>query len=166
MTYGVGMPNHSPCVRWMISCLHVSHSLVHANTICKPRTTESCTQLGYVQFCPNFITSIISCSKSTLNQVLTSLRRVDDNLQTGTDGQLTKNFVKLFQLIFNFLIFILIACSVFREKLPCWLSCLIWTRVLDFKNTQNFWVLNVTDSQLIHTRYVTTVYNYSTRKFS
>jgi len=28
----------------------------------------------------------------------------------------------------------LIACSIFRQKLPCWLSCFISTRVLDVNN--------------------------------
>ena len=30
----------------------------------------------------------------------------------------------------------LIACSTFRQKLQCWLSCLISTRVLNIKNLE------------------------------
>ena len=49
----------------------------------------------------------------------------------------------------------LIACSILRQKLPCWLSCLISTRVLDVQNIQNFCVFNVSSCLLCHNRLTT-----------
>jgi len=54
----------------------------------------------------------------------------------------------------------LVACSIFQQKLPCLLSCLISTQVLHVKNNQKYWVIIVT----VHAHYVTTVYNYTRTK--